>query len=189
MSVDPAAAAAANASGAAALAALVTAELNALAADAQALQAQVAIGDVLNATVLPSNGLSDLINIAGSRVAASLPPALTPGDQITVQVTGFNGPQILLQILSSGDGEPGTANVPGTPIPIPAEGTASATPSTTRVSHTLGITYSALRSSPTMSAIARAAASFIPSLILRARTSSAPRNRPGKASRLLTWLG
>jgi hypothetical protein len=128
MSVDPAAAAAANASGAAALDALVTAELNALAADAQALQAQVAIGDILNATVLPSNGLSDLINIAGSRVAASLPPTLTPGDQITVQVTGFNGPQILLQILSAGDGEPGTANVPGTPIPIPAEGSAPATP-------------------------------------------------------------
>jgi hypothetical protein len=38
-------------------------------------------------------------------------------------------------------------------------------------------------------AIALAAASFISSLIVRARTSSAPRNTPGKASTLLIWFG
>ena len=112
MSVDPAALAG---GGGAALDALITAELNALAADAQALQAQVAIGDILTATVLPPNGLSDLLNVQGNRVAASLPPTLTPGDQLTVQVTGFNGPQILLQILSSdGSATASPAAVPGT---------------------------------------------------------------------------
>ncbi len=38
-------------------------------------------------------------------------------------------------------------------------------------------------------AIARAAASFIASSIERARTSSAPRKMPGKASTLLIWFG
>ena len=41
----------------------------------------------------------------------------------------------------------------------------------------------------TSEAIACAAASFIGSLIVLARTSSAPRNTPGKASTLLIWLG
>jgi len=52
---------------------------------------------VVTAQVLPSNGLTDLINILGNRVAAALPPSLQPGDLFTAQVTGFNGPQILLQ--------------------------------------------------------------------------------------------
>ncbi len=76
-----------------------------------------------------------------------------------------------------------------TPSSIAACVTACATASTTRVSKTLGMMYSALRSSPTIPAIARAAASFIPSVILRARQSSAPRKIPGKASRLLIWFG
>ena len=127
MSVDPTALA--SGGGGAALDALVTAELNALAADAQALQAQVAIGDILTATVLPPNGLSDLLNVQGNRVAASLPPTLTPGDQITVQVTGFNGPQILLQILSNdGSATPGT-----TAAPPAATSTSGASTTTTPV--------------------------------------------------------
>ena len=40
-----------------------------------------------------------------------------------------------------------------------------------------------------MSAIARAAAVFISSVIWVARTSSAPRKMPGKQSTLLIWLG
>ena len=38
-------------------------------------------------------------------------------------------------------------------------------------------------------AIASPAASFIPSVMSRARTSSAPRKMPGKASTLLIWFG
>jgi hypothetical protein len=108
MSVNPAsvgAAAGANPT-AAAVEALIAAEVNALAADAVVLQNAVTVGQVVTAQVLPSNGLTDLITILGSRVAASLPPNLVPGDQFTAQVTGFNGPQILLQVL--GAAEPAT---------------------------------------------------------------------------------
>ena len=80
---------------------LIAAELAALAADAEALQAQLTTGQVVTAQVLPSNGLTDLINILGNRVAAALPPNLQPGELFTATVTGFNGPQILLQILNT----------------------------------------------------------------------------------------
>jgi hypothetical protein len=104
MSVNPSAVSAvgnANASNAAAVEALIAADVTALAADAQALQAQVTVGQVVTAQVLPSNGLTDLVSILGNRVAASLPPNFVPGDQFTAQVTGFNGPQILLQALGT----------------------------------------------------------------------------------------
>jgi hypothetical protein len=125
MSVDPAAAAAASTT--AAVDAIITAELNALAADAQALGQQVSVGDVVPATVLPSNGLTDLLSILGNRVAASLPPTLTPGDQITVQVTGFNGTQILLRVLAASEqAAPSTAAPIPLPVSDPPAGTASA---------------------------------------------------------------
>jgi hypothetical protein len=55
---------------------------------------------------------------------------------------------------------------------------------------TLGITYSGPSSSSMMTdAIACPAATFIPSVIPLARTSSAPRKTPGNASTLLIWLG
>ena len=116
MSVDPAAmtAAASNlAANTAAIEALIQAELDALAADAKALQSQVQTGQVVTAQVLPSNGLTDLINILGNRVAAQLPPTLTPGETFTAQVTGFNGPQILLQVLGTVETPPATAPPPG----------------------------------------------------------------------------
>jgi hypothetical protein len=93
---------------------LVAAELAALAADAQALEAQLVAGQVVTAQVLASNGLTDLINILGNRVAAALPPNLLPGDLFTAQVTGFNGPQILLQYLSTV--EPGQLADPPPPL-------------------------------------------------------------------------
>jgi hypothetical protein len=128
MSVDPgaptgAAAAASAASSAAAVEALIAAELNALAAAAQALQSQVTAGQVVTAQVLPSNGLTDLINILGNRVAAALPPTLSPGDVFTAQVTGFNGPQILLQVLNTVDPAQLTSEPPpglASPTPLPA---------------------------------------------------------------------
>ena len=53
-----------------------------------------------------------------------------------------------------------------------------------------GVMYSSLSSaSPTMPARAWAAASFISSLTLRARTSSMPRKKPGKQQELLIWFG
>ena len=94
--LDPVASSGASAN----IAAIVDAELAALAADAAALKALLSIGDVVQAQVLPSNGLTDLIQILGNRVAAALPPNLTPGDVVAVQVTGFDGDRINVQIVS-----------------------------------------------------------------------------------------
>jgi hypothetical protein len=114
MSVDPV-----GLSGAA-VNALIDAELAALAADAQALQAQLTPGDVVQATVLPSNGLTDLVQINGNRVAAALPPSLRPGDVIQVQVTAFDGDQILLQMLEAETPPPSGATPPSPGAAPPA---------------------------------------------------------------------
>ena len=116
MSVDPLAAAA----GGADLTVLIDAEIAALAADAQALRALLVEGAVVTARVLPSNGLTDLLEIAGRRVAASLPSAVTPGDVLQVRVTGFDGERILLQIVGSDANaavEPGPPNQSVAPDP------------------------------------------------------------------------
>jgi hypothetical protein len=84
------------------LAARIDAELAQLAADAQALRGLLVDEMVVTARVLPSNGLTDLVEIAGRRVAASLPPTVRPGDVLQVQVTGFDGDRILLQIVGTG---------------------------------------------------------------------------------------
>src|SRR5665213_3233366 len=97
MSVDPVVAAAQ-----ADLTALIDAEIAQLAADAQALRALLVEGAVVTARVLPSNGLTDLLEIAGRRVAASLPSTVRPGDVLQVQVTGFDGDRILLQVVGTG---------------------------------------------------------------------------------------
>src|ERR1700694_173505 len=96
MSVD--ALAAANAE----LAALIDAELAQLAAAAQALRGVLVADAIVTARVLPSNGLTDLLEIAGRRVAASLPPTVRPGDVLQVRVTGFDGERILLQVVGTG---------------------------------------------------------------------------------------
>jgi len=94
------------------LAALLDAELAQLAADAQALRGLLIEGAVVTARVLPSNGLTDLLDIAGRRVAASLPPTLTPGDVVQVQVTGFDGDRILMQVVGTEAGAPLEAGPP-----------------------------------------------------------------------------
>jgi hypothetical protein len=100
------------------LAALIDNELAQLASDAKALAALLVEGIVVNARVLPSNGLTDLLEIAGRRVAASLPPTVRPGDVLQVLVTGFDDGRILLQIVATGANaavEPGLPNVPLAP--------------------------------------------------------------------------
>jgi hypothetical protein len=81
--------------------AAIALELQALAADAQALRALLLEGDVVQATVQPFNGITDTLEIMGLRVAASLPPNVRPGDTLTVAVQGFKGDQVLVQVLSS----------------------------------------------------------------------------------------
>ncbi|HEX3464816.1 MAG TPA: hypothetical protein VHS78_12285 [Candidatus Elarobacter sp.] len=84
------------------LAAQIDAELAQLASDAQALRSLLVEDMVVTARVLPSNGLTDLVEIAGRRVAASLPPTVRPGEVLQVQVTGFDGERILLQVVGTG---------------------------------------------------------------------------------------
>src|SRR5579872_2177866 len=94
--VNPAAAgASANA-----VEAAIALELQALAADAQALRQLLMEGDVVQATVQPFNGITDTLDIMGLRVAAALPPDVLPGETLTVAVQGFNGDQVLVQVLS-----------------------------------------------------------------------------------------
>jgi hypothetical protein len=99
MSVDPVVMTVAGDAG---LDALIASELAQLAADAQALRSLLIEGTVLTARVVPSNGLTDLLEIAGRRVAASLPPSVRPGDVLQVRVTGFDGDRTLLQIVGTG---------------------------------------------------------------------------------------
>jgi hypothetical protein len=117
MSIDPLGAiAAANAD----LAALIDSVLAQLAADAQALRGLLVENAVVTARVLPSNGLTDLLEIAGRQVAASLPPTVRPGDALQVRVAGFDGDRILLQIVDTGADaavETGPPNVPLAPSP------------------------------------------------------------------------
>ncbi|HTJ25297.1 MAG TPA: hypothetical protein VMA36_03940 [Candidatus Limnocylindria bacterium] len=111
MSVDPVGA------GLADLAALVDAELAALASDAQALRAVLVENTIVQARVLPSNGLTDLLEIAGYRVAAALPPTVRPGDTLSVKVSGFVGDQILVQIVGDEPAQEPPPNVPLAPAP------------------------------------------------------------------------
>jgi hypothetical protein len=99
---------------ASAVEAAIALELQALAADAQALRALLMTGDVVQATVQPFNGLTDTVEILGLKVAAALPPDVVPGDTLTVAVGGFNGDQVLVQVLSRTplSQEPASAQVP-----------------------------------------------------------------------------
>jgi hypothetical protein len=68
--------------------------------------------------VLPSNGLTDLLEIAGRRVAASLPPTVRPGDVLQVRVAGFDGDRILLQIVATGADAAVEPLLPSPPSPF-----------------------------------------------------------------------
>jgi hypothetical protein len=125
--VDPLAAAVAAAD--ADLAALIDGELAQLAADAQALRGLLVEDAVVTARVLPSNGLTDLLEIAGRRVAASLPPTVRPGDALQVRVTGFDGDRILLQIVGTGADASVEMGPPNQPLPV-APGAAPVVPAT-----------------------------------------------------------
>jgi hypothetical protein len=119
MAVDPLAVAATIQAD---LTALIDAELAQLAADAQALRGLLVEDAVVTARVLPSNGLTDLLEIAGRRVAASLPPTVRPGDVLQARVAGFDGERILLQIVGTGADaavEPLASGAPAAPPPLP----------------------------------------------------------------------
>jgi Flagellar hook-length control protein FliK len=77
------------------------------------LQQQLSVGDLLTATVLPSQGGIDLLSIFGTTVNAQLPTGVNPGQSLLLQVTGFEDNQILVQNLGVVDPEnpPNTVSV------------------------------------------------------------------------------
>ena len=126
--LDPLASAGGNASASAAD--QIAAEIQALAADAQTLRALLEPGDVVTGTVLRFNGLTDLLDIFGLKVVASLPPGVHPGDAVTLEVQGFNGDTILVKLIAaeppaSGSIPPALVGTPitegGTPVPAPGQ--------------------------------------------------------------------
>lgn len=66
---------------------------------ASVLQAQVSIGDVLAAKVLPPQNGTDYIEILGRPVAAQLPAGIYPGESLKLQITGFSGTQIYVRAM------------------------------------------------------------------------------------------
>ncbi len=77
------------------------------------LQQQLSVGDLLTATVLPSQGGVDLLSIFSTTVAAQLPTGVNPGQSLLLQVTGFSDNQILVQNVGIVDPEnpPNTVSV------------------------------------------------------------------------------
>lgn len=82
---------------------------------ADALQAQITVGDVLAAKILPPQGGQDLIEIIGQPVVAQLPPGVHPGETLLLQVTGFSGTQIYVRNLGVAENEP-AQNPPPQPV-------------------------------------------------------------------------
>jgi Flagellar hook-length control protein FliK len=66
-------------------------------------QAQLSVGDVLNATVLPPENGGDRILLLGQSMPAQLPPGINPGETIALQVTGFTNTAVLVRNLGSVD--------------------------------------------------------------------------------------
>lgn len=94
---------------AAAEAAMLEAAIN-LGVSSEVLQAQISIGDILAAKILPPQNGQDLIEILGQRVSAQLPPGVHPGETLLLQVTGFAGSQIYVRNLGMPD--------PRNPLPV-----------------------------------------------------------------------
>ncbi len=76
-----------------------------LGAATKALQAQISVGDILTATVLPPENGSDRLDLFGQIVAARIPPGIAPGEQLQLQVTGFTSAAIVVRNLGVVDPE------------------------------------------------------------------------------------
>ncbi len=76
-----------------------------LGADVATLQAQVKVGDVIAATVLPPQGGTDLLSFLGQTVAAQIPPGINPGETLLLQVTGFTNSTVTVRNLGTIDPE------------------------------------------------------------------------------------
>jgi len=97
------------------------------------LQAQLNVGDLLTATILPPQGGADRLAVLGQTVLAQLPPGIDPGESLLLQVTGFTGNQIVVRNLGVVDPQnpPPTASVT---LPAQAPGEPTTATLTTVVS-------------------------------------------------------
>jgi Flagellar hook-length control protein FliK len=80
-----------------------------LGVDVAVLQAQVNVGEVIAATVLPPQGGTDLLSFLGQTVMAQIPPGINPGETMLLQVTGFTNSAVIVKNLGTLD--------PQNPIP------------------------------------------------------------------------
>ena len=76
-----------------------------LGVDVAVLQAQVNVGEVIAATVLPPQGGTDLLSFLGQTVPAQIPPGIDPGETMLLQVTGFTNSAIIVKNLGTLDPE------------------------------------------------------------------------------------
>ncbi len=97
-----------------------------LGADVTALQAQINVGDVIAATVLPPQGGTDLLSFLGQTVAAQIPPGINPGETLLLQVTGFTNSAVTVRNLGTIDPDNPIPTVNVELTPPPAEGPQSA---------------------------------------------------------------
>lgn len=96
--LDPLAAALAAQAAAGAQAAMDEAVLS-IGADIAVLQAQINVGDVIAATVLPPQGGTDLLSFLGQTVPAQLPAGVNPGESLLLQVTSFTNTAVIVRNL------------------------------------------------------------------------------------------
>jgi hypothetical protein len=118
--LDPVAALA-SAAIANAQAAIADAALN-LGALLEEFRAQITVGEVLTATVLPAENGIDRISVLGQTLPAQLPPGINPGEKIALQVTGFTNTAILVRNLGILD--PSQAPPQAQELPQPTPGSA-----------------------------------------------------------------
>ena len=92
-----------------------------LGVDVAVLQAQVNVGEVIAATVLPPQGGTDLLSFLGQTVTAQIPPGINPGETMLLQVTGFTNSAVIVKNLGTLDPQNPIPTV-NVEIPPPAPG-------------------------------------------------------------------
>ncbi len=96
----------------------------------ESIRAQVSVGEILNATVLPPENGSDRLQLLGQTVSAQLPPGIFPGENVALQVTGFTPNAVLVRNLGTSlpaqSPSPPQPAVPSGQMPPPAAAAPSA---------------------------------------------------------------